>query len=106
MNQMQGEIDAELGGTPGKRVQLFGVNGVGYEAGNVSVTNGRMLPWLQDAADQQVWTNWAVTFRDVVVLDAENKPIAVYNVTTNNLGDPTNYATLKQILLDAAKTLP
>ncbi|HMY15146.1 MAG TPA: hypothetical protein PKA58_02405 [Polyangium sp.] len=106
MNQMQGEIDAELGGTPGKRVQFLGVNEAGLEAGNAAMTNGRMLPWLQDTTGQQVWKNWAVTFRDVVVLDAENKPIAVYNVTTYNLGDPTNYAALKQILLDAAKTLP
>jgi hypothetical protein len=106
MNQMQAEIDTELGGVAGKRVQLLGVNGAGLESGNAYVTNGRTLPWLQDVADQQVWTSWAVAYRDVIVLDAENKPIAVYNVTTHNLADPANYAALKQILIDAAVTLP
>lgn len=103
---MQGEIDTELGGVPGERVQILGVNGIGLESGNASMTKDRTLPWLQDTADQQVWQSWAVTYRDVVVLDAENKPIAVYNVTTHNLGDPMNYAALKQILVDAAAKLP
>lgn len=106
MNQMQGEIDAALGGNAGSKVQFLGVNETGHESGNMSVTNGRVLPWLQDTAEQQVWKTWAITFRDVVVLDAENRPIAVYNVTTHNLADVANYAALKQILLDAAATLP
>jgi hypothetical protein len=106
MNQMQGELDTMLGGTPGTKVQFLGINQTGFESGNVSVTNGRTIPWLQDTAEQQVWTSWAITFRDVVILDAENKPIAVYNVTVNNLGDPAKYAELKQILLDAAAMVP
>jgi hypothetical protein len=106
MNQMQSEIDAELGGDPGSRAQILGINETGLESGNASITQGRALPWLQDTAEQQVWKSWGITFRDVVVLDGENKPVAVYNVTTYNLADANNYATLKQILLDAAGKLP
>lgn len=106
MNQMQGEIDAELGGVAGTKVQILGINETGLESGNAYITNGRTLPWLQDTAEQQVWKSWAVTFRDVIILDAENKPIAVYNVTTHGLADPANYAELKQILVDAANKLP
>ena len=106
MNQMQGEIDTQLGGDPGSKVQILGVNETGHESGNATITTGRTLPWLQDTMDQQVWKSWAVTYRDVVVLDAENRPIAVYNVTTTPLSTPDNYAALKQILLDAAAQLP
>jgi hypothetical protein len=106
MNQLQGEIDAELGGEPGSKVQFLGINETGLESGNSSVTNGRSLPWLQDTADQQVWKSWGIAFRDVVILDAENRPITVYNVTTYNLAVAENYAALKQIMLDAAAKLP
>lgn len=105
MNQMQSEIDAELGGDPGSKVQFVGINEAGHEAGNPLITNGRNLPWLQDTIDEQVWKNWGITFRDVVVLDAENRPIAVHNVTTYPLSVTENYAALKQILLDAAQKL-
>jgi len=106
MNQMQGELDAEFGGTPGSKVQILGINETGLESGNTYITNGRTIPWLQDTADQQVWKSWAPTFRDVVILDPENKPLAIYNVTVNNLSDPAKYAELKQILKDAAAMLP
>jgi formylmethanofuran dehydrogenase subunit A len=43
-----------------------------------------------------------VTFRDVVILDGDNKVIAVYNLTSNSLGTSANYAALKQLFLDAA----
>jgi hypothetical protein len=99
---MQKELDAELGA----KVQLLGVNGIGQEAGNPSITANRTIPWLQDTASEAVWASWNVTYRDVVVLDGENRPVAIYNVTSNNLGIPENYAALKQILLDAAAKLP
>jgi hypothetical protein len=106
MNQMQSEIDAELGGDPGSKVQFLGINETGLESGNSYITTGRNIPWLQDTAEQQVWKSWGITFRDVVILDAENRPIKVYNVTTYNLAVAENYAALKQIMLDAAAKLP
>src|SRR5262245_6869141 len=99
---MQHELDAAAG--PGMLpIALLGVNEVGQESDNEVMCDGRTLPWLQDTSQQDVWhTKWVVTWRDVVVLDAENRRIAVYNLTTHNLGDPINYATLRDLLLRAA----
>ena len=60
------------------------------------------LPILQDTADANVWTSWAVTWRDLVVLDGEGRKALVFNLTTNNLADPDNYATLEARLVEIA----
>ena len=48
------------------------MNQTGLQSGNASITAGRDLPWLQDTASANVWGAWNVTYRDVVVLDADN----------------------------------
>jgi hypothetical protein len=83
------------------------VNHSGWEGGNTVFTAGRDLPWLQDEdADSDslsdTWTAWGVESRDVVVLDASNTQVGLYNLTTHDLDDPQNYNTLRQMLLDAA----
>jgi len=96
-------MQKELGSVSTKKnIQLLGVNGIGLESANSIITAGRTLPWLQDVLAVDVWKSWAVEYRDVVVLDAQNRPVAVYNLTTYDLGNPTNYAKLKSILVDAA----
>jgi hypothetical protein len=77
------------------------VNQAGFEAQNDLMTAGRTLPWLQDRADVDVWLAWAVEYRDVIILDAQNRRVDVYNLTLHDLGDPANFAALKQKLLDA-----
>jgi hypothetical protein len=91
---MQDELDAA--GLP-VQVVIHGVNQSGFEAGNDAVTQGRDVPWLQDTVAEDVWTSWGVTFRDVIILDEENFPIAVYNLSTHSLFDPGNYAELKAL---------
>jgi hypothetical protein len=39
---------------------------------------GRHLPWLQDTVADSVWTSWGVVYRDVFVLDPENRVERVY----------------------------
>ena len=78
------------------------MNYAGQESGNASITNGRDLPWLQDTTEANVVASWAVTYRDLVVLDDDNEVFSVYNLTSHDLSNPDNYATLKAILLDAA----
>ncbi|MBK7582007.1 MAG: hypothetical protein IPI67_17595 [Myxococcales bacterium] len=78
------------------------MNGIALESGNSTITAGRTLPWLQDTLAADVWNKWMVEYRDVVVLDKENRPIAVYNLTVHDLADPNNFAALKSILVDAA----
>jgi hypothetical protein len=99
---MQRELDAAVG--PGVlSVEILGVNEVGQERDNEIICDGRTLPWLQDTADQNVWNaKWNVEWRDVVVLDSRNQRIAVYNLTANNLADPSKYAELKDLLRGAA----
>ena len=96
-------MQKELGGvTTKQKIQILGVNGIALESGNAGMTTGRTLPWLQDTLAADVWNKWAVTYRDVIVLDQENRPVAVYNLTTYDLSNPSNFAALKSMLVDAA----
>ena len=108
---MQDQLDAEM--TAGQRpVEISGINAAGHEFGNPNITPGRHIPWLQDVATQNVWGTWRVNqvrpslpgvqWRDVVVLDERNHPIAVFNLTEHDLGNSANYAALKAILRAAA----
>lgn len=97
---MQHEVDTT---TTARAVRILGVNGVGAESGNALMCAGRTLPWLQDTPQANVWSSWNVTYRDVVVLDAENRVIRVYNLTDHDLANAANYAELKAILVGAAR---
>ena len=84
-------------------LQIIGINAVGYnsnleDAGTPEPT----LPLLQDDEEQLVWENWAVTYRDVIVLDGENKKVGVLNLTENSLADDENVAILEGFFLEAA----
>lgn len=94
---MQTELEAEAPGA----ISIIGVNETGQEQANDQMTAGRTLPWLQDTPLVNVWASWQVVYRDVRILDAEGKVRSTYNLTVNDLGDPANYAALRQLLLDA-----
>jgi len=101
---MQAELDANY---PLLDIQILGVNAEGYESGNASFTANADIPWLQDVdangnSQSDVWEAWGVTYRDVVILDEENIPSAVFNVTTNDLGVPVNYDFLRQVSISTA----
>ena len=49
----------------------------------------------------QAWAAWAPVYRDVVILDRNNIPVDVFNLTVNDLGVPANYAELRRRLLAA-----
>jgi len=83
-------------------VKILGVDAVGLESGNADMTSGRVLPWLQDTPSEDVWAKWHVTYRDVVLLDADGYRVGVYNLTEHDLADSANYAALEQRLVDAA----
>jgi hypothetical protein len=97
---MQTELDAMHPRIP---IRIFGVNQVGQESGNATITAGRTLPWLQEGSTLDVWTLWGVTYRDVVILDPSNVRVDVYNLTVNDLGISANYATLRDLLLSHAR---
>jgi len=97
---MQTEIDSEENPRP---IRILGVNDIGLESGNDGITTGRVLPWLQSAADQDVWTSWQVGYRDVFILGPGNEHLSTYNLTEHDLADPANYVALKNLLLEAAR---
>jgi len=82
---------------------LLGVNGAGYEATNASFVQGQTLPLLQDTAAVNVWGRWAVTYRDVVILNAENVKVGVYNLTEHDLSVESNRDALKALLRGAQR---
>lgn len=100
---MQAELDAA--NLP-IQIEILGVNAIGLESGNAAITMDRTLPWLQDTEDQKAWESWGVVWRDIWILDPDNVPVAVYNVTQHNLGDPTQYAELKGMLENVANGDP
>ena len=66
------------------------------------MTEGRDLPWLQENSDYPVWTTWAPVYRDVIILDANNVQVGVFNLTDTSLGETENHDALKQMFVDAA----
>lgn len=102
---MQTELD---GIYPGLDIQILGINEINQEVGNPVITEDRDLPWLQDIDSDgndssDVWYDlWDITFRDVWILDGENRPVGVYNVTVNNLAVVENYETLRAMISEAA----
>jgi len=88
-------------------IRILGMNGAGLESGNAFITAGRDIPWLQDLDANgdgwsDVWRSWNVTYRDVVILDAENARVGTFNLTTHDLRIPANYNTLRRMFVDAA----
>ncbi len=111
MDQLQKDLDADH---PETAIQIIGINQTGHEEGNTGMAEGRDLPLLQDVdADNNEFSDlwleaedWDVTFRDVIILNAANEYVARYNLTEHNIkpdDDPTNYNTLKSLLLEAAE---
>ena len=86
----------------GADVQILGINKIGAESGNSTACDGRDIPWLQDRVDDEVWALWQITYRDVLILDADNRLIATYNLTEHNLADQASYDALKMMLQTAA----
>lgn len=97
---MQREVDTTATARP---IRILGLNAAGYESGNADMCAGRSLPWLQDTPQANVWAAWQVNWRDVVVLDADNRVIRVYNLSDHDLSTPAHYSELKGILVSAAR---
>jgi len=96
-------IAAELKAVnPAINIEILGVNMNTDAAFNAEATAGRTLPWLQDTFTDSVWTSWGVTWRDVRILDSRNQLRSVFNLTSQDLSNPLNRATLKQLFLQAA----
>jgi hypothetical protein len=87
---------------PELEVQIIGINERGHSSGLETANSERTLPLLQDDNTQEVWKRWDVTYRDVIVLDGENKKVGVLNLTDNSLAEAENEAFLEGLFLHAA----
>ena len=77
-------------------VSILGINPPGLDSGNGLITTGRTLPWLQEEpGGDDPWTDWNVTYRDVVILDSSNVLVDVYNLTEHDLTSTANRNALK-----------
>ena len=83
-------------------IRILGVNETGQESGNSAIVVGNTIPWLQDTAAQNVWSDWKVTYRDVIILDDENRVAGIYNLTDHNLHNPADYNARKALLIQIA----
>lgn len=86
------------------KVEIVGLNRISEAQYNGNVSRVfNILPWLQDTTEQNVWVKWRIAYRDVLILDAFNRPIGTYNLTTRDLLNTSNRGALRQMLLDAAQ---
>ena len=83
---------------PGQ-VVLLAVNEVGHESDVATMAALGDLPLLQDTVSADVWGTWAVTYRDVVLVDGDNVQVDVFNLTAQDLNDPVYYEALSDLIL-------
>jgi hypothetical protein len=111
---MQAELTAEAATAPSRLpIDIGAITALGNSYFDL-IPAAHTLPWLQDTPADTVWASWRVNElrpgrpgvweRDVIVLDPENRAVAVYNLNSSehDLRNPAHYAELKQILRDAA----
>ena len=96
---MQNELNAEY---PELNIQLLAIGRTGGESGLSGMASLGDLPLLIDTEEEQVWEDWDVNLRDVVILNANNEKVAVFNLTTGSLAIGANYEELKAVLIDTA----
>ena len=95
---MQDEFDEA-----GLPIAIIGLNGIDKDT-KTDFLEERDLPWLLDTDEQDVWNQWHIQYRDLLILDAENQPLEVYNLTNYNLSTDA-YDTVKNSLIDLAEAL-
>ena len=98
---MQDELEADY---PNLDIQILSINMLNA-SGAQSLSASQNLPMVQDNSNDLIWSNWGATWRDVIIIDGNNEIYATYNLTSNSIGNSTNYDTLKQLFIDAAGTL-
>jgi hypothetical protein len=88
---------------PDLNIEILGVNRPGEEYYNSLMTSGRTLPWLQDTRVDPVWRQWRTAYRDVRILDSQNRVHATYNLSLHDLTLEANRTALKELFLAAAQ---
>ena len=90
---------------PELNIEILGINAAADAPFNSLVTQASRLAWLQDTEDQKVRDRWAASWRDVRIVDGQNRLRGVANLFDYDLIEPANRALVKQLFLDAAKVV-
>ena len=72
-------------------MQILGINKIGLEEYNPTMTEGRDIPWLQDTLEVELWSAWNVKYRDVFIFDETLTLRDVINLSQNDLNDTDIY---------------
>ncbi|MDP7038166.1 MAG: hypothetical protein QGI45_03340, partial [Myxococcota bacterium] len=96
---------------PELSISLLGINQEGHDSANdvVSENAAVTLPWLQDNADADVWSLWNANWRDIIILDKNNKYYSTFSVhgdhnPLESEADGSNRIALKNMLIAAAQS--
>jgi hypothetical protein len=86
------------------KIEILGINwDLSDESGNDLMTAEGNLPWLQDTNEVNAQELWEAEYRDVIILDAGNRPIEpAFNLTVNDLAVEANRKALLVRLRKAA----
>jgi len=103
---------------PSLEIEIIGINeadavagcsGGSFSAANPTVTALGDIPWLQDTdlggnCLSDLWyDSWAVSYRDVIILDGDNEQVGVMNLSgAGDLRVAANYNALKAMFVAAA----
>ena len=97
---MQDDLNADY---PQLGIQILSIDKMNVNgAGTASYSVDKDLPMVADNSTDDIWNSWGGSWRDVVILDANNEIYATYNLTTFSLSVSANYDDLKQLFIDAA----
>ena len=103
---MQEDIDAEH---PTLDIDILSINQIGAESGVGVLSSDMDLPMVQDTTALSIWNSWGGGWRDVWILDQNNSPYAVVNLTvygisaTPGSSGRANYDSLKELFIGAAQ---
>ncbi len=97
---MQDELAVEFSSLP---ITLHAINERGHEGGIEAISEVGDLAVLQDTDGSDVWGAWDASWRDVVVLDADNVAVYTFNLDEYNLGDEAHYEHLKAVFVAVAE---
>mgnify|MGYP001215086530 CR=1 FL=1 len=90
-------------------VDDVGIIGVGKDSYNSELggmINGRIIPWVEDAQDDEfpVWTDYNAAQRSTYILNREGDLIYQFNITTLDPTEPEDYEYLINLILDYRST--
>lgn len=102
LTELQDQLSADH---PELDVQILLVNRDHREEGMPDLTSITDLPVVQDdEQDVLVWERWGATWRDVFVLDRNNRVAGVYNLTEHDLQDDEEYVGMYELFVAAGAT--